>query len=236
MTKLYKKNKLAFALIWIAIYVVSASLADGLSGSIGIQKLITAPLLAILSAFIFMWIVNNRLGRELGLCMPEGKLSSYLFYIPLALLITVNLWNGVTLNMPVSETVLYIASMLWVGFLEEIIFRGFLFKALCENGIKTAFAVSSLTFGIGHIVNLLNGAELLPTLLQIVSAIVIGFLFTVIFYKSGSLWLCILTHGIFNSLSAFAVEPNDTVRILTCAAICAIAGLYAFLLLKPLKK
>ena len=78
---------------------------------------------------------------------------------------SINLWNGVTMKLSVLETVLYILSMLCVGFIEEIIFRGFLFKALCKDNIKQAIAISSITFGVGHIVNLLNGKELIPTLL-----------------------------------------------------------------------
>ena len=36
--------------------------------------------------------------------------------------ISINLWNGVTMKLSVLETVLYILSMLCVGFIEEIIF------------------------------------------------------------------------------------------------------------------
>lgn len=61
------------------------------------------------------------------------------------------------------ETALYVLSMLCVGFIEELIFRGFLFKAMAKDGIKSAIIVSSITFGLGHIINLVNGAELLPT-------------------------------------------------------------------------
>ena len=77
--------------------------------------------------------------------------------------------------------------MLNIGFLEEIIFRGFLFKMMEKNNVKTAIIVSSITFGIGHIVNLLNGAELIPTLLQVCYAIAIGYMLVMVFYKSKSI-------------------------------------------------
>lgn len=230
MTKIYEKNKLTFSLIWIGIYVVLASVADSLSDSIRITKIITAPLLVVLSGIIYIWLSKNNLKEEYGISKCKFK-RDFLYFIPLIILITANLWNGVTLNMPVIDTVLYIASMIFVGFLEEVIFRGFLFKALCESGIKKAFIISSVTFGIGHIVNLLNGAELLTTVLQIISAISIGFLFTIIFYKGESLWPCIITHSIFNSLSAFAVEQSDIGRIISCFAICIISILYSFLII-----
>ncbi len=232
MTKLYEKSKLTFALIWIGSYVVLASVADSLSETVGIGKVVTAPLLAVMSAVLYLWIRRQSLQEMFGLCRFQGKLSEYLWFLPLAVLLTVNLWNGVQMNYPPLETVLYIFSMLLVGFLEEVIFRGLLFKAMCPKGVKPAFIVSSLTFGIGHMVNLLNGAELLPTLLQICYAVAIGFLFTLIFYKGKSLWPCILTHSMFNALSAFGTEPDNTGRILTAIVLCIIPAAYALWLLK----
>ncbi len=233
MTKLYEKNKLTFALIWIGCYVVFASLADGLSQTVGIEKIITVPVLAAVTAVLYFWVRGQGLKGEFGLCKFQGKFSHYLWFAPLILLLTVNLWHGVRMNFSPLETALYIASMLLVGFLEEVVFRGLLFKAMLPGGIKSAVIVSSLTFGIGHIVNLLNGAEFLPTLLQVCYAVAIGFLFTLIFYKGKSLWPCILTHSIFNALSAFSVEPDTTGRILTAAALCVIPTAYAMWLMKP---
>ena len=112
-----------------------------------------------------------------------------LFYAPLILLLTANLWYGVGLNQPPLETVLYVLSMFCVGFLEELIFRGLLFQAMAKDGVRSAIVVSSVTFGIGHIVNLFNGsgAELLPNLLQVVYAVAIGFAFVMIYCRTKSL-------------------------------------------------
>ncbi len=227
MTKLYEKSKLYFALLWIGCYVVFASLGDHFSDSLGMKKCITVPVLLGMTLTLNRWISRQGLKAELGLCPFRGNRADYLWFLPLMVLITVNLWNGVTWNFSLPETLLYIASMLLVGFLEEVIFRGLLFKAMCESGIKAAFFVSSLTFGFGHIVNLLNGATFLPTLLQILYATAIGFLFTLIVYRSKSLIPCILTHSIFNSLSAFSVEPDTLGRILTCIALCLIPAAYS---------
>ena len=46
MKKLYAKNELAFALVWIAVYVAGTSLAEALSETIGTYKLF--PLCSIL--------------------------------------------------------------------------------------------------------------------------------------------------------------------------------------------
>ncbi len=232
MTKLHQKDKLLFALAWIGCYVVLASIADSVSLSIGVAKCITLPLLALLSAVLYFWIRREKLQEEFGLCKLQGNPADFLWFAPLLVLLTVNLWHGVRLNGSPLETALYIASMLLVGFLEELIFRGLLFQAMRPNGIKSAFIVSSLTFGFGHIVNLLNGADLLPTLLQIAYAVAIGFLFTLLFCKGKSLLPCILTHSIFNALSAFSVDPDIPGRILTASALCLIPAAYSLWLIK----
>lgn len=129
-----------------------------------------------------------------------------LFYIPVSILLTANMWYGFRVNMSLLETILYILSMLCVGFLEELIFRGLLFNAMLKNGKNSAIIVSSVTFGVGHIINLINGsgAELLPNLLQVVYAIAVGFMFMMIYYRTKSLLPCIITHGVFNALSIFS--------------------------------
>jgi len=208
MKQLYQKSRLGFALAWIGIYVVLLSLADGLSESLGARKIITAPLCIAMGAFIFVWLRRNGLAARYGLCRFRGRARAYLYFLLLAALCSTNLWFGVKMNFSPAESALYVLSMLCVGFLEEVIFRGFLFRALEADNLKRAIIISSVTFGMGHIVNLLNGAELLPTLLQICYASAIGLLFTVIFLRSGCLLPCIAAHSIVNSLSAFSAEPK----------------------------
>lgn len=117
--------------------------------------------------FIIGFMQKYNLSEQYGLCSFKGSQKNYLYFIPLGFIISVNLWNGVAINISAFEIVLSIINMLCVGFIEEIIFRGFLFKAMSRDNIKSAVFGSSITFGIGHIVNLLNGRDLIPTLLQI---------------------------------------------------------------------
>ena len=137
----------------------------------------------------------------------------YLYFLPLVLIVSVNLWNGLNINHTSSEIVFHILTMFNIGFIEEVIFRGFLFKMMAKDNVRTAIIVSSVTFGIGHIVNLLNGADLVPTLLQICYAVSIGYLFVTIFYKSGSIVPCIVAHGLFNALSIFNIETTVSMYV-----------------------
>lgn len=232
MYRLYKKNVLNFSLVWIIAYVVLLSVADSFSASLGVEKIITAPVSIVFALLIFGFIKKHDLSEQYGLCSFKGSIKNYLYFIPLVLMMSVNLWNGVTMNVAALETVLFILSMLCVGFIEEVIFRGFLFKAMCKDNLKSAIFISSITFGLGHIVNLLNGRDLIPTLLQICYATAIGFLFTIIFYKGKSLLPCIITHGTLNSLSIFAVQRTQVISIISSIVLCVISLGYALWILK----
>lgn len=229
--ELYEKSEIGFAVGWIIIYVALVSVGDNLSANVGILKIITLPILAFLSMIMYFFVSKNDLTEKFGLCKPQISSAKMLFYIPLIILSTANLWHGVVLNTSPVETLLYILSMFCVGLLEEMIFRGFLFNAMAKNNEKSAIIVSSVTFGMGHIVNLINGsgAELLPNLLQVIYAIAIGFAFVMIYYKTKSLLLCIITHGIFNGLGIFANEAIMTLQkqIVLSVLVTIIAGGYA---------
>lgn len=234
MKKLYEKNEVNFALVWIVAYVVLSSVGDSVSASLGITKVVTAPICVVLTALLVCWIGKNGLNEKYGLVPFRGDAKKYLYFIPLVLLSTTNIWWGVHLNMTVFESALYVLSMLCAGFVEEILFRGFLFKAMCKDNVKTAVVVSSLTFGMGHIVNLLNGKDTLGTLLQVCYAAAVGFLFTILVLKGKSLWPCIITHSAINSLSTFhnknAITPQN--RLIASVFLCVVSLVYVWIILK----
>ncbi len=240
MKKLYEKSELAFSIVGIVLYCVLMSVGDNLSAEVGINSVISLPVALLMSAVLLVFIKRNGLSEKYGLCKPKVSAKEMLYYIPLALLLLANVMFGVTLNVSVAETVLYMLTMLCIGFLEEIIFRGMLFKAMVKDGFKSAVIVSSITFGIGHIINLFNGsgAELIPNLLQVVYAVAAGFMFVMIFLKSGSLVPCIVLHGVFNALSVFADETALTVRdrIVSCLFLVTVSGVYGGYLALSMKK
>ena len=146
--------------------------------------------------------------------------------------------NGVALNYSPAETVCRIACMLCVGFLEELIFRGFLFTAIAKNNIRSAIIISSVTFGIGHIINIFNGSgmDLVSNLCQIVFAIAVGFLLITIFYRGGSLIPCIIVHSAINTLGTFADDRNLTaeMHLLHLTALIVITVAYTLVLTRTL--
>lgn len=237
LKKLYDKSAVLFAVLFIVAYCFFMSLGDALSELLGIAYVFSLPISLCLSALILCFLKKYELFRVYGLCRSKLGKREMLFYLPFIVLLTANTWNGLKLNFGITETFLYIFTMLFVGFLEEIIFRGFLFDAMRKDGEGLAIAVSSITFGIGHIINLLNGAELLPTLLQLVYAAAAGFMFVAVFIKSKSLVPCIVTHGLFNALGAFSVEnKTQEMQIISCAVLTVISVAYGVYLLKKINR
>ena len=204
MKKLYEKNELTFSLVWIAIYVAGTSLAEALSETAGMHKLVSAAFHLALTAALFLWVRRNGLTEKYGLFLPRYRLSQALFFIPLALVCLYKLVFSPSLRFSAVESITFVVSMLCVGFLEELIFRGFLFRAIEKENLARAIIISSVTFGIGHIVNLINGQNLLETVSQIIFAVFVGFALVILFHKGKSLVPCIVFHGVFNALSVVA--------------------------------
>ena len=126
---------------------------------------------------------------------------------------------------------MYIVSMCCVGFIEEVIFRGFLFRAMEKDNLRTAIIVSSLTFGLGHISNLFNGSGRTPasSAVQIIFAVLVGLVLVTIFYRGGSLIPCIVFHSVNNALGAFGAEgqlDQRTEMIINLILIVIVLGGY----------
>ena len=204
MKKLYEKNELTFALVWIAVYVAGTSLAEALSETAGTYKLFSAVFHIALTAGLFLWVRRNGLAEKYGLFLPRYRLARAWFFIPLALVCLYKVVFSPALRFSATESIHFVVSMLCVGFLEELIFRGFLFRAIEKENLTRAIIISSVTFGIGHIVNLLNGQDLAETASQIIFAVFVGFALVILFHKGKSLVPCIVFHGVFNALSVVA--------------------------------
>ncbi|MBR5474080.1 MAG: hypothetical protein IKU83_01580, partial [Lachnospiraceae bacterium] len=66
MKRLFDKDEVWFAILWIVIYVVGFSNADMLSETMGIPKLLTVFVGAILSIVLWFFIKNHQLSEYYG--------------------------------------------------------------------------------------------------------------------------------------------------------------------------
>ena len=241
MTKLYKRSEITFVILWIAAYVILSNLADQLSEAIGIIKSVTVVLHIAMSLILFFWIKQNKLDEKYGFCRSAVPAKRFLYYLPLIIIASTAFWDGIKPQYGFPEGLLYFISMCCVGFLEEVIFRGLLFRALEKDNLKTAIIVSSLTFGLGHIVNLFNGSGRDPvsSAVQIVFAVLVGFILVLIFHHGKSLIPCILFHAANNALKVFSAEGNlnpQAEMLLNLVLIVVVLGGYSLYLVRAFSK
>ena len=229
MKKLYEKKPVLFAVLFIILYCAVSIPIRGEYGDGSIQSLLglsaVAAVIAVVSSLIPLW-------KRLGAAGIPQHVRLCLYYLPMILLATGNIWDGFERHYTGAELWYAIGSMALVGFVEEMLFRGFLFRALLKkDGPKAAVIVSAVTFGIGHIVNLLAGMATMKNLLMIVFAIAWGFVFTMVYYKSGSLLPCILAHAVVDVLSVVSAETAWG-EWLYIGATVVIGGAYSLYLAK----
>ncbi len=254
MKKIYEKSEISFALVWVALYVVVMNIAlqfcdgfDDLANKTVLQMLVPVACILILAVASTVWIIRNGLAEKFGLCPFKGNAKSFLWFLPLIIMSCINLKNGLALSSPLAVALLMTVNLAAGGYVEEIIFRGFLFRGMCKDNLTSAIIVSAVTFGVGHIVNVFNTSDIFGVLLQVTYAIVIGFLYTIIVYKGGSLLPCIISHMFVNGSSVFASEQGafnnlvgaifgqvtyDIAQTASAVLIIVISGSYALWLWK----
>ena len=234
MYHLYKKNEVLFAIVWIIMY---CALSIPIRGKLGDESIFMLIALLLIAAWITLFIHKHHLKEKYGLDKYPKDTKRYLFFIPVWILATGNLWGGLKLSYSGLSQVWAVLSMLLIGYIEEVIFRGFLFKGMLpKDGITKSIIIVAITFGIGHIINLFTGQTDLQTIVQVFFAIAWGFMLTIIFYKSKSLFPCIFAHGMIDAFSKFGIE-NSIFQWVYIIATIFVAVIYCLYLLKlPIKK
>lgn len=223
MHSLYKKNEILFAIIWIAIYsIVSVTIRN----QFGDESIYMLFFLAFVAVRITFFIKKYHLEQKYGLKNWPNDSEKFLYFIPIWILTTGNLWGGVKIVYAPMDQIFATLSMFFIGYIEEVIFRGFLFQGILKkDGANMAIIIVSITFGMGHIINLFSGQRNVETILQILFAISWGFIFTSGFYKSGSLFPFILAHGLIDAFSKFA-NANPKRELMYIIATIVVAVFY----------
>lgn len=103
----------------IVIYVVLNSYCIN---SFGTTSYITTIINTLISILLIVLIKVLDRTKYYGLTKVKDK-KKYLYFIPLLIIGTVNIWNGFNINNTTKEILFYILTMINAGFIEEIIFR-----------------------------------------------------------------------------------------------------------------
>ncbi|MCR4651249.1 MAG: CPBP family intramembrane metalloprotease [Lachnospiraceae bacterium] len=229
-----KKKSIGCALFGIVILIVAQLLA-GLIGSVfvlcGVPNWICNILAGILYLVFAIFGVVMILGKAMhldmdelgikrfslrfrwiltGLLLPLGVIAVYLLMIP-GEYVSSGLNNRQMLD-TLSSGIFFTG--IAAGFVEEIVFRGVIFRSLEKSfGKNIGIFVPSLLFGIVHIL----GMDITPfgCLLVIIAGTAVGVMFSMITIESGSVWDNGLVHALWNILIigggiAIAGAPDDS--------------------------
>lgn len=98
----------------------------------------------------------------------------------------------------------------FVGLSEELLFRGFLFGGLRQRfRLITAIMLSSVAFGMLHLINAGAGQSLPETLFQIINAAALGTLFCGLVLQANSLWPAIILHMVWNTYAMMGIATTE---------------------------
>ena len=233
MDKLMEKKPVLHAVLWIMIYIVLVNIGDALSEQMNTAHLATSVLLLALSVVLVLYSKkSNRIALQGIQKTTKHDMRKTLFYIPLILLAFIQFAAGIDRSLSITEIAAACILMIGTGFIEEVVFRGFLFQGICgKSGVRKAILISGITFGIGHIVNLLRGYDFAQMAGQIVVAIVVGIVLALLVAVTKNLVPGILFHITFN-LSGTITNPGSGMQTYVLIAIIAVAVPYAIYLLR----
>ena len=159
---------------------------------------VTICLFAILLLIYLGW------WRETGFVRPRNW-RILLPYLPIIiLLLAVKIFDSLTvgiyirgLQMVMLGFFVYIAG----GFMEEAVFRGLVLRTLLPGGLLRAAFLSALLFALAHLLNLLMGANVNATLLQVLQvevAFLAGLCFCAPLAVTRNIWPLVVLHGLNN--------------------------------------
>jgi uncharacterized protein len=237
MRKLQVRSPVWHAVAWIGIYVVLVGVGDWLSELVGVPNTATTVLLAVLSALLILYLRRDGWIRFYGVRrFRRSDVNGTLLYVPLALIAVMQYTKGLRDDLGLTSVLLIIALMICVGFLEELIFRGMLFRGIQRtSSLMRAVVISGVTFGVGHIVNLARGMTPVEQAIQIGFGVVLGIVLALLFAVTGTIVPLIAFHTLLN-ISGNVTVANPASESLMLAATTVICAGYAVYLVSVLRR
>jgi len=183
---------------WLLITVVGGQIHTG-KGQLteAVTRGLGWPFL--LAALFLLALIVWQQWRDVGLNqIPSGR-SLLLTWLPM-LYIVVGLGLAVVFGLPPVGVLLWILfNTFLVGLSEELMFRGVLLQAFRRTvSIWPAVGLTTLAFGAIHILNVFMTGDLSRASIQAAAAALSGLLFIALRLRTGSLWPCIIVHGLWD--------------------------------------
>ena len=167
--------------------------------------------LSAIAGLVIMWRTRPSLadyGFRFPLHVDRGLWLLPLVAVPVVLVAFVGI------QVTPTQAVAYGVLAVCVGFNEEIWFRGLLLATLRRLGTRRAIIGASVVFGALHLTNFFAGRPPLYLGLQFAFACLVGFVLAEIVAITGSLWVGIAWHFLYD-WAAFSTGDELTTAALT---------------------
>ena len=200
---------LLITLIFLAFVVSAIVIGQLLPGDNGREG---GQAVGRIAGFLVFLLLLNRLGwkKDAGLISPVGFKPWLIVFIPLAYsiivfpLIFTGEWS-LNFSDPIRSA-LIASNGISAGLIEEIAFRGLVLYGFIriwgnkKSGLTKSVVISSLIFGLVHVINILSGAGVMRVLPQTAYSVLGGIALGAFVIYSRSIWPAVAFHCLSNAV------------------------------------
>lgn len=188
--------------------------------------------LSVIAAILFYFIRSHSISGIGFRRVEKGTMKELYYCIPMIIVALSGMIAGVDFSQGMSFLLASLFLTIGVGLSEEIYFRGIIYNLWKTQGKGKAVMVSSILFGICHLMNVLGGAGIIETVLQIFFAFFYGIIFALIFIKTESLLPCVGLHFLHDFCAFVGSELTDVAELGLILAQTVIMLIYIVLLVR----
>ncbi len=233
-----------FTLAVIMVFEVVGALSYLLSGDGNVSSSYTSDMVVLtsianmISHMLFVLVYWLRRRRQLHRFFRVGNTGRGIL-LGWSVLVTVSI--TFVLNVINKEQFGSVGTALFLGIepgiTEEVLFRIIPISIAMksrkrEQLVLPVFLFTGLSFGLIHSINIIAGADPFITLIQVIYATGVGFLFAAIYMRTGNMWITIFLHTFNDAVDFLTLDLQSTGGVLTDAPdLSSLIGLLLFAVL-----
>lgn len=206
-------------LYFLAVGVIQNIVAMLLTGGSQVSSIVDA-VVTIASSLLLLWLYQRKYypnGRKFF--STQGFGPSLLYGWGLLVVAVLSFSIARLTGNPMGNVFAAIILGIAPGIQEELLCRTIPISLLMKredrrNLIPVVYIIPSLLFGLFHFVNLLSGADLILTLLQVAYATAVGLILASIYLKTGNLWITIALHSFMDFVAYLSLNMQQSDGIL----------------------
>jgi uncharacterized protein len=230
MSQFASRHPILFAALAVLAAVIGIQLLDAGLTTLKVPELThRLTVEAVFCGYVIFLLARSGGWHAAGFSLPVNWRRLWTFLPLLFLPVLVMVTSGLKAA-GAGQVILFAVLTLMVGFAEEGLLRGVVLHALLPIGVRRAVVLSSVFFGIGHLINILQGASPTATVVQMIYSILLGIGFAGVRLYIGSIWPVILAHALIDFIDfgsrGFVLAPLPPITWAGAIAPIVITGIY----------